>query len=114
MRAATLAGRSTTGLALVALATILAFYLGRVAMPQPIYATDVGSYVIRAVFPQAGAVDPTVAQVSDSVFLALIRALHALSGHYLAWARGLSLAAYVGGLAAVWGAAARGLAPGPR
>jgi len=111
MRTATIAWPAAAALSIAALAVMLVHYGRQIALPQPIYAADVGSYLICALFsPHAAARDPWAATVANSVFLMAIRAAHALSDHYLELIRAGSLAAYVGGLAALAQASTRGLA----
>jgi hypothetical protein len=98
-------------LAVTALAAILAYYVDRLFLPQPIYAGDVGAYLINALYSRADAArDPLTPEVADSVFLMGLRALHAISVHDLLWARVASLCAYCGGLIAFHRATTRGLA----
>ena len=111
MRTATIARRAGAALSIAALAVLLAFYAGQILLPQPIYAADVGSYVICALFsPHAAARDPWVATVGNSIFLMAIRGARLLSDNYLVLIRAGSLAAYIGGLAALTQASTRGLA----
>jgi len=111
MRTATIAWRAAAALSIAALAVVLIHYAGEILLPQPIYAADVGAYLINALFsPHAAARDPWAAAVGNSVFLMAIRGAHALSDHYLVLIRAGSLAAYLGGLAALAQACTRGLA----
>lgn len=90
-------------LALLALAPILAVYAERVVMALPIYAGDEGAYLIRALFsPDVASRNPYAAEVNNTVFMLIIRAVELTGEDYLVWLRGLGLAAYAGGLYAVW------------
>jgi hypothetical protein len=98
-------------LGVTALAAILGYYVNRLFLPQPIYAGDVGAYLINALYSRADAArDPWTPEVADSVFLMGLRALHAISSHDLALARVASLGAYCGGLVALHLATTRALA----
>jgi hypothetical protein len=105
-----LVGRGAAALSLAALSIILVYYADRLFLPQPIYAGDVGSYLISALFSPADAArNPFHGEAGNSLFLMAIRALHGVSGHYLTWLSVANLAGYVGGLTAVHRVSVRGL-----
>lgn len=90
-------------LAVTTLACVLGFYLNRVFAPLPLYAGDEGAYLIRALYPpEAAARNPFAPELANGLYFLVIRAVRALSLHYLAWLRLIGLAAYVGGVLLAW------------
>ncbi|HEY8004260.1 MAG TPA: hypothetical protein VIE16_08530, partial [Phenylobacterium sp.] len=101
------------GLALaacVALA-ILGFYAGRLFMPLPIFASDEGAYLIRALYPDnLVALNPSVAPVDNGAHLSVIRAVYALGAPVVIGDRLVDAAAYLAGVLLLWRTGAAGLA----
>lgn len=93
---------------------VLIIHLPRAELSLPLYSGDEGSYLIRALFGALLQADPsraaTVADIDNSVFFWIIRAVHMLGGkHYLDLLRLLGGGAYVAGLILVWRAACSGM-----
>jgi hypothetical protein len=103
VRARFILGQLVAAAAVLALAVVLGFYLNRVFAPLPLYAGDEGAYLIRALYaPEVYALNPFVQEVGNGLYFLVIRAVRALSLHYLEWLRLIGLAGYVGGLLMVW------------
>ena len=84
---------------LIAVALVLAYYLHRIAMPMPLYASDEATYLIRALLPaELVAQNPNVAAVNNGAFLAVVRAVNPPGPDDLPWLRAVNLLAYLGGL----------------
>ena len=97
------AGRIGLATAAVVTLAILGFYLSRLAMPLPIFASDEAAYLLRALYPdRVLAAYPSVAQIDNGVRLSVIRAVYDLGVPYIAGDRMADGAAYVGGLLLVW------------
>lgn len=93
---------------------VLAIHLPRAKFSLPLYSGDEGSYLIRALFGALLKADPgraaTVADIDNSVFFWIIRAVHMIGGkHYLDVLRILGGGAYIAGLVLVWRAGRPGL-----
>ena len=89
---------------------ILGFYASRLAMPQPIFAGDEATYLIRAMYtPAQVARYPLVAAVSNGLDFSVIRALYYVGAPLVVGDRIVNAAAYLGGLLLVWQASVRGL-----
>ncbi|THD65030.1 hypothetical protein [Phenylobacterium sp.] len=89
---------------------ILGFYASRLAMPQPIFAGDEATYLIRAMYaPAQVARYPAVAAVSNGLDFSVIRALYYLGAPLVVGDRMVNAAAYLAGLLLVWQASVRGL-----
>jgi len=87
------------GLAVLTALAILCFYAARLFMPLPIFGTDEGSCLARALFSQASiARNPLVAEVTNGALLSVIRMSARLGGDYIVADRLLNSAAYLGGL----------------
>ena len=86
----------------VAAAAVVLFYVNRVFPELPLYASDEGAYLIRALYgdvlsahPEA---HPTVHPVGNTLYLVVVRLVDALTLNLLPWLRLIGLAAYFGGL----------------
>jgi hypothetical protein len=101
--------RVGAGLALAATSAILIFYAVRLAMPLPIFASDEGAYLIRALWPdEVVANNPFVTAITNGVHLSLIRAsFFASHQHFIVIDRLANSAAYLGGLLLLWAYGAR-------
>lgn len=98
------------GAATVVALAVFGFYLGRLALPLPLFAADEGVYLVRALYPPgAVAMDPTFATANDGVHLSVIRAVYELGAPVVVGDRLVNAAAYLVGLATVWRACAKGL-----
>ncbi len=88
--------------ACIALA-ILGFYASRLLMPLPIYASDEGAYLIRAIYPDPMvALNPSVAPVNNGMHLSVIRAVYAMGAPLIVGDRLANAAAYLLGLLLLW------------
>ncbi len=102
------------------------FYVNRLFPEFPLYASDEGAYLIRALFADQIALFPELHRnlqpVGNSAYLLVIRALDELTLNVLPWLRLIGAAAYFGGLllllravsprlprAQIWGLAALAL-----
>jgi len=78
------------------------FYVNRLFPEFPLYASDEGAYLIRALFADEIAVYPELHRnlqpVGNSAYLLVIRALKALTLNVLPWLRLIGAVAYFGGL----------------
>ncbi|MDP3490699.1 MAG: hypothetical protein Q8R71_11225 [Phenylobacterium sp.] len=88
---------------IVGAALVCLFYLNRIFTPWPLYAGDEGAYLIRALYgdlldarPER---HPTLHPVGNTLYMALIRLVDAMSANLLPWMRLIGLATYIGGLA---------------
>lgn len=106
-----LARQASLWLILVAGAGVLFFYLNRVFAELPLYAGDEGAYLIRALYAHRLDIDPGLypglQTVENPVYFALVRLVDLLSLNLLPWMRLLGMAAYAGGLAALYAIAVR-------
>ncbi|CAN5466224.1 hypothetical protein BH10PSE5_BH10PSE5_12330 [soil metagenome] len=97
---------------------ILAVYLPRLAFDLPLYGGDEGAYLIRALLgPLLEAhpdLAPRVAEIDNTVFLAILRGLGHLTPSVLEAARVLGMLAYFGGLALTYRAVRAVLTPRDR
>ena len=90
--------------------TILAFYVGRLAVPLPIFAGDEAAYLIRALWPDdVVAANPFVVPLNNGVHLSVIRAVYSAGLPIVLGDRLVNAAAYLGGLALLWRAGTRTL-----
>ncbi|WP_340645113.1 hypothetical protein [Phenylobacterium sp.] len=111
---------SVLAIALPALAAllVLAAYLPRLAFDLPLYGGDEGAYLIRALFGPLleahPALAPQVAEIDNTVFLAILRGLGHLTPSVLEVARVLGTLAYFGGLALTYRAVRVDLTPQDR
>ena len=94
---------------------VLAFYVSRAFQPGLLFAADEGTYLIRALYPpDVIARNPLVPELTNSVYLSLVRGLTRLPGPDIVWLRLAGLAAYLGGLAAVFQVATRSMTASQR
>lgn len=102
----------------IAALAVLAVYLPRLAFDLPLYGGDEGAYLIRALLgPLLEAhpeLAPRVAEIDNTVFLAILRGLGHLTPSVLEAARVLGTLAYFGGLALTYRAVRLELSPPDR
>lgn len=83
-------------------AAVLLFYVNRIFPELPLYASDEGAYLIRALHGETLAarpeLHPTVHPVGNTLYLLVARLVDALTLNVLPWLRLIGLAAYFGGL----------------
>lgn len=83
-------------------AMVALFYVNRLFPEFPLYASDEGAYLIRALFADQIALYPELHRnlqpVGNSAYLLVIRGLDALTLNVLPWLRLIGAAAYFGGL----------------
>ena len=91
---------------------IVAFYMARLTLPLPLFASDEAAYLIRALYPdEIVARYPYVAQANNGVHLSVIRAFYRIGAPYILADRLADAAAYLAGLAALWAAIRRRTPP---
>jgi len=108
--------RGAAVLAVAVVAAILSFYVVRLLAALPIFASDVGPYLVHAIYPDEVAVrDPYLTSITNGTHLSLIRAswrIGAATGaSYAMIDKVINAALYLGGLLALWWASARRVAP---
>ncbi len=101
----TIRGRALRAFDLLVLAGaigVFLFYVNRIFPELPLYASDEGAYLIRALYGDLLAarpeLHPTLHPVGNTVFTLLIRLVDALSLNVAPWMRTIGLAAYLGAL----------------
>ncbi len=89
---------------------IVAFYIGRLYLPLPLFASDEAAYLLNALYPpEVIARNPYVAPTTNGVHLSVIRAVYALGAPVVTGDRLADALAYLGGMLLLWRAAARRL-----
>jgi hypothetical protein len=104
--------RAAAALAAALVAVILAFYVWRLFVPQPLFAADAGAYLIRALYPDEMVIrNPYVTAIGNGAHLSLIRLAYRVGqvtgGQFMLIDNAINALLYLGGLLAFWRAGAR-------
>jgi len=96
--------------AVLLIAAVIVFYVGRLSLPLPLYAIDEGTYLIRALYPPEYTIrDPWLMEINNGAYFALVRAAYIASEDFLVWIRIEGLAAYIGAILLTFACVARAL-----
>jgi hypothetical protein len=105
-------GLAAVSVAAVVTLGLLAFYVARLTLPLPLFASDEAAYLIHALYPdEIVARYPYVAATNNGLHLSVIRAFYRMGAPYILADRLADAAAYLGGLAALWAAVRRRVRP---
>jgi hypothetical protein len=104
--------RAGVAVAALVVVGILAFYVSRLTLPLPLFASDEAAYLIRALYPdEMVARYPYVASANNGVHLSVIRALYRSGAPYILADRLADAAAYLGGLGLLWATVRKRVSP---
>jgi hypothetical protein len=105
-------GRAVLAVAALVALGIAGFYVARLTLPLPLFASDEAAYLIRALYPdEMVARYPWVATANNGVHLSVIRAFYRMGAPYILADRVADAVAYLGGLGALWAAIRKRVSP---